>query len=298
MKYLITLLLFLGAVSLHGLVNVGSPTGNTTAPSGMESLFANVGSVNGSTGIYLGDGWVLTANHVGSGGTKNFTTSGGQTYYYDGVNAHRIGSTDLYVYKLSETPPLANLDIAGFTPDVNDDLWMVGGGRTPSTQTPTEYYVDTTTWAWDTEFFIGANATVDGYLTNSTKTIRWGENSVSGYDEVLSTQTYYTTFDQIGGATYEAQAVTNDSGGPVFAWDGERWVLSGIMLSVALYENQPTGANSAFFGNRTYIADLAEYRDEILSIVPEPSTFALLAGVLAMLVALRRQTSRHNLHVG
>ena len=61
------LLLLLGANHSAAVIIVtGDGTGNTTAPSD-DPGFDNVGSVNGLSGVYLGNGWVLTAGHVGSG---------------------------------------------------------------------------------------------------------------------------------------------------------------------------------------------------------------------------------------
>ena len=49
-------------------VLIAGPDGsiNTTAPS-PDPGFDNVGIVNGLTGVYVRNGWVLTANHVGIG---------------------------------------------------------------------------------------------------------------------------------------------------------------------------------------------------------------------------------------
>ena len=95
-----------------------------------------------------------------------------------------------------------------------------------------------------------------------------------------------------GGSTaYEAQAMSGDSGGGVFYYDGSQWVLAGIMVTVGLYDNQPDTSSevlSAFDGNYTFINDLSKYADEINAIVPEPARIALLAGLLALLVVRLR----------
>ena len=48
------------------LIDFGDGTGNTSPPRD-DPGFANVGSRGGLSAIYLGNGWVLTANHVGAG---------------------------------------------------------------------------------------------------------------------------------------------------------------------------------------------------------------------------------------
>jgi hypothetical protein len=56
--------------SAHGVViDSGDGTGNTTPPAD-DFGFENVGSASGLSGIYLGGGWVLTANHVGAVGAR------------------------------------------------------------------------------------------------------------------------------------------------------------------------------------------------------------------------------------
>ena len=74
------------------IINSTVPFGNTSAPTGMgaepsDPGFGYVGKLNGSTGVYLGYGWVLTANHVGAG---TFALDG-TNYSYNGVDSHQIG---------------------------------------------------------------------------------------------------------------------------------------------------------------------------------------------------------------
>ncbi|MCK7510587.1 MAG: hypothetical protein MZV70_45375 [Desulfobacterales bacterium] len=73
------------------------------------------------------------------------------------------------------------------------------------------------------------------------------------------TRGFATQFRDAGGTAREAQAGVGDSGGPVFAREGEREVLAGVMLGVAA-----RSGSAALFGDRTLIADLARYRAEIL----------------------------------
>jgi MYXO-CTERM domain-containing protein len=86
----------------------------------------------------------------------------------------------------------------------------------------------------------------------------------------------------------EAQGAPGDSGGGVFYHNGQNWELAGIMLAVGQLNGQP--AETAVFGNQTFIADVATYRNEIVSIVPEPSTAMLAAlGVVALASRRRRR---------
>src|SRR5208283_1275049 len=92
-----------------------------------------VGSINGASGVYLGDydgtNWVLTAAHVGLG---NFTL-GGVTYDAVSGSAFSIynsdGSlTDLSLFQISGTPGLPDLPIASIAPSSGTTVQMIGFG--------------------------------------------------------------------------------------------------------------------------------------------------------------------------
>ncbi|MGY8803297.1 MAG: hypothetical protein ACKVK6_03580, partial [bacterium] len=48
------------------VIDSGDGTGNTTAPAD-DPGWSNIGSRNGLGVVYLRNGWVITANHVGAG---------------------------------------------------------------------------------------------------------------------------------------------------------------------------------------------------------------------------------------
>jgi hypothetical protein len=120
--------------------------------------------------------------------------------------------------------------------------------------------------------------------------MRWGTNTIEAYGFGTGTLSgigyyFYTDFDLTGGTTYEAQAVARDSGGPVFYYDGSQWVLAGLMVTVGTFSGQPSF--SAFGGNVTYAVDLSKYADQINGLIPEPARYAMLAGLIAVLVIPR-----------
>lgn len=291
--------LIFGTVSGWALVNVGDPTGNTSAPTGTgmqpsDPGFANVGRVNNSTGVYLGNGWVLTANHVGAG---TFTV-GGNSYAFNGVDSHQIGGADLRLFKLSTSPALSGVQISVTTPLIGSDAVMIGGGRTPQSTTTT-WYVDSDVdpWLWDTMDFPEADRTEEGYVTTSTRVVRWGTNVISSivsdsYGPYSTMDFLVTSFSESPAQTaYEAQAVTNDSGGGLFVETVDGWRLAGTMATVATFEDQPggnNGAHNALFGNLTYSVDLADYADEINSIIPEPAAAVVFLAMVALASAQRR----------
>jgi hypothetical protein len=142
----------------------------------------------------------------------------------------------------------------------------------------------------------GGNAA--GYKTLSTRTMRWGTNTVSeaglwlnggfGDAKMLGTTFTYSQYDST-----EAQAAYGDSGGGVFHKNGSTWELAGLILTVGGYSGQPDPGANAVFGNVTYAADLSFYRPQIMAIVPEPQSIvlAVTAGGLFVFRALRRRAA-------
>jgi hypothetical protein len=196
--------------------------------------------------------------------------------------------TDIVVFRLSTPLALPGVTISSATPTVGSQVMMIGNG---STQVGPATFWDRTvipgdgndTWVVTTE----ALSNIAGYQTTGAREIRWGENVVfddnftanAGHGHVISFSTQFSA----SGLTHEAQAVSGDSGGAVFSFNGSSWELSGMMHAVTTYETQPGGTDTAVFGVETAIADLSYYRTQILTIIPEPSTAALaMLGGLAL----------------
>jgi hypothetical protein len=294
---------------LHAVIVAGGDgTQNLSAPAD-DFGWASVGivtSTNGGiavAGEYLGDGWVLSAYHGVSDATQTgFAFSsvyfGGLPYTVDPASAVRLhhpggGLADLAVFHLTLDPPVPALAIASAAPTDNLSVVMMGFGpsRDPN---ETHWNVNTTTnpFTW-TETPGPGNA--QGYKWANPQALRWGTNNVTAFaggsttgdfDDGFGTVTAFrTNFTNTPG---EAQAGAGDSGGGVFWKVGGQWQLGGIMLFTAGFNGQPFG--TAVYGNETYAANLATYRPEITSIIPEPST-AALALVGAGFALRRRQAS-------
>ncbi len=301
MQRLITALLlgFIAATSALGLViNGGSGTGQTTAP-GSGVPWDNVGSIGGTTGIYLGtfggSYWALTAAHVGAGNL----TLGGTTYNYVAGSAVRVlnadnSNSDLVLFRLATDPGLSNLQLTSVAPSVGAGVVLIGRGSVESSVN----YWSVTNGAGPADAVwtnLGSNpsgANASGYLLTSSIGMRWGTNNVSGstsYDiGTGSTTALYTDFSGTAG---DAQGAVGDSGGAAFAYDGSNWLLVGVMGAIGTFENQP--GSTAVVGNITYLASIATYSSFITSAIPEPSTWAAAAGVLALgLVVLRRRQEK------
>jgi hypothetical protein len=296
-------------LSLHAVVNSTVPDGNLVAPTGLgdqpsDPGFNYVGQVNGSSAVYLGDGWVLTANHVGAGDL----TLGGTTYRFDAGESYQIGGADLRLFKISSGPAFAPLKLSTRAPVKDDYTVMIGAGRTPQSTSRTLYFVDTSdpqNSVWDTSPFSGYDTVYAGFPTSSETAARWGTNLVDSvvqdmsYDSYTATDLIVTDFDAYVQTPYEAQAVTNDSGGGLFIEREAGWELAGTIVSVGHYNNQPGGAGAALYGNLTYAIDLSQHASEIasrtgpLSLVPEPRSFVLIQSFFALWFCLGRRTRRY-----
>jgi hypothetical protein len=301
--FAIALSAFLARGRAHAVViDTLTGLGNTSAPAD-DPGWANVGVLGVGTGVYLGNNWVLTAAHVGggsivlNGGTYAMLAGSGTTLTNNGAPG-KSATTDLYMFQLATTPPgLSGVTIASSSAAPGAAVTMIGSGRDRGAFTQWSVNTGTTPWAW-TEVSSGGNAA--GYKTISSRAMRWGENTVNasgvwvadGFGDV---NMLATDFTYSGTPSNQAQAAYGDSGGAVFHKNGSAWELSGIMLTVAGYSGQPDPGANAVFGNLTYAADLSFYRSEIVTIVPEPSTVAMVAvalGTLAARAAGRRRAGR------
>ncbi|MEM7408698.1 MAG: hypothetical protein AAF430_00510 [Myxococcota bacterium] len=283
-----SVLLWLGAnaVSPAGavIIDSGDGSGNTTAPSpdpGWAHL--GIGLGNGLTIVYLGDGAVLTANHVG----PQSVLLGGVTYASVPGSDVRISNgdgsfADLLLFEIFPRPSLPSLTIASATPSMGTAIIAGGRGRNRGPAT-----------SWNPP---GPGGSIDGYLWDPGNTLRWGTNHVEVFpaERVLGTESIGSTFDEFAAnSPHECQAATGDSGGAAFVDNGGNWELAGLLFAIAEFENQP--ADTSLYGQLTYFADLAFYKAEIENLVmmPEPRGALGWGGLgVCALAALRRRRAR------
>ncbi len=247
------------------------------------SPYAYVGNIGGASGIYLGNGYVLTAAHVGAG---NFTL-GSTTYLYDGTSATRLtdssagpaSPTDLVVFRLQlgNLPALGTLTLATATPALSTPIEMVGYGASRSGgPAPTDFgngYVG---------FNIGG--TQKSYGPNVVSSAALTQISIGFGNLTVFTADFNTGTTVVEGG---------DSGGGVFHQvTGGGWELSGMNDALGTIDTgSPRPSNVAVYGDRSYFADIATYQPQINAIVvPEPSGIACLAFAGAGLLIL---SARH-----
>jgi hypothetical protein len=237
----------------------------------------------GLTVIYLGNGIVLTANHVGPGDV----TFDGVTYGYVPGSAVQLSNgdgtyADLVMFEIYPRPDLPELEIPLLAPLYRSLVVTIGNGFDRGAPL-----------VWDPN---GASppGPTGGYAWAGQSHIRWGLNYLEVYPaggRVFGTKAFGSFFDA-NTELPESQAVIGDSGGAVFTLSflfPYHLQLAGVILGIMQYSGQP--ANTSFYGQKTYYADLSFYRSQLMDAVnlPEPDrALAPAASLIAWLACRRR----------
>jgi len=260
---------------------------NTTTPTVDFPYWDNIGQWHNSSGslvggcFYLGNSWVLVANHQWQldGGAAATVELDGASYDIIEGSDVRItngdgSGADLRKFRIDGSPSLAGIttdNIITSTPAIDAEGYRTGLGRDRE----------------DTEtFFHGLGF---GYYWTSNRYKRWGTNDVTstGIDtDTYGTTSYFaTTWDRNAGDN-ECQATSGDSGGTVFVNDAGTWKLAGVMFGAEFYYDSGADKYLSVYGTDTYVADLSVYRGQI----PEPATAGPLAlGLLGLMLRRRRR---------
>jgi hypothetical protein len=245
---------------------------NLVAP-GNDPGWDNVARLASASAVYLGDRWMITANHVSEPPTVAFpdgrvfnTVPGSDVTLTNPASLAIGGSPDLRMFRLAADPGLPALQIASSTPTSGTLVTMIGNGLDKA---PAEigWQVTGTNPAltWNSGPLPTDN--IKGFATLSTAHMQWGQARVSGSAQINNnTVVFSTPFSS--GSVFSAQAVPGDSGGGVFQSVGGAWQLVGIMDAQQLLSNQPS--NTIVFGDQTYSSDLAIYRDQIMNLINKP----------------------------
>jgi hypothetical protein len=269
------------------VIAAGDRTTNGTPPFEGPG-WGNVTELSEGSAVYLGDRWMITANHVVAGITtspsivldnRNFAVQPNTGRHLTNPAGSGLSqSADLFMFRLTEDPGIPGLSIVQNAPTFNTPVTMIGRGafRDEALSGWALFPISSTAYQWIEVSVL--NADVVGYKLNNDRGMRWGINRI-GFDfendndnNVIVAGTgsngdvfaLVTTFNQ-GELGNEAQAVEGDSGGGVFTYTAEGWQLAGLMTSTKLLPSQP--GRTVAFGDQSYITDLSRYRSQILSIM-------------------------------
>ena len=253
-----------GAIVLYGGFTTDAPA-NTSAPAGYEDAWARVGQGPG-TGVYLGNGYVLSARHV----------STGTSYSFDGTSYDVIPNTtvtllnsdnseaDLRLFRIAvpqgtglfglDVLPVLQNSVATNSNNTQQGILIgtgVGQTNLQPEQLPLGDFDDT-----DRVGPGGYGYEWDG-LESREK--RWAPAEIGAPTTVTvlgrESVAFESTF-KFNGNTVDGIAADRDSGAPLFYNDNGTVVLAGIVNSVTLLDFSKAN-------NTTYLSDLAEYKDQL-----------------------------------
>ena len=240
--------------------------------------------------VYLGGGYMLTANHVELGqGYVSF--DGTTTYAIQAGSGVQVGSgVDLKVFQLTAAPGFSGVNLfpeafKGFESTSSTLVgWGVGVSDDP---------VDTSNpWSWG---------------DSSTSLKRWGTNTIGAATIVsYSGYSYEALVTSLGTdvGSSEAAATVYDSGSALFVQDGAaNWYLAGMPTvvennSISNFGTDTFDPSDSTRGDFNYFARISEYQEEITAlmtdpiVVPEPAMSALLIGLMASGFLLVRRRKR------
>jgi hypothetical protein len=218
-----------------------------------------LGQVNGASGTYLGNGWVLTAGHVGAGSfTLNGNTYNSTGYSYSSFTYNSTNTADLTLFKISTTSTTGNtLSLSALTLASNAPT-PFSGVQSGSTNVMVGYGGGSESWGINTVTANNTPVTVSGYSFLSVDYVTAHGTVTAGAQSI----------------TNNAELIGGDSGGGNFINVSGSWQLAGIN------EGVDTSGNS-------YLVQLDYYQAQIKSVmaaVPEPGTWAFLGlGLSALL---------------
>lgn len=196
----------------------------------------NVGKIERSTGIYIGNGHVLTAAHVGVG---DFRANDGRLYKMvrgsGSILTNQTGAqADMLLFQI-EVPrgtmvsKLPAIPLTSAAPARGERVLLMGAGAGKKLENGHPFC-----WNPDNQLRWGWNL-VESVFTSPIKTEHYNSHG------------YATKFDR----STECQAAPGDSGGAVFRYNSrsQRWELGGVIIAVDDVHGR------ADFGSQTYIAD-------------------------------------------
>lgn len=249
----------------------GENNANLTAPdTAREAAFNSVAKVSNEDGtsivgsaVHIKGKYLLTAEHViyeGVTPRRSHVTFDGIEYKAIDMDflPIQIGSADLVLFKLIENPDLPDTPLYSSSNERFRTGTLIGWGKgrdsTQANQAGT-----TRNWIWG-----------DG--SNILK--RWGTNRIETTGNTsISGKTYHYLRTQLdsGQGNDEAAFAYYDSGSGLFVSNSGTWQLAGITTAVT---NDSSSRFSFSSPDSNYFVRISQYRQTILSNIPDTSTYS------------------------
>lgn len=215
----------------------------------------HIGMVGMGSGVYLGEGRVLTSAHVGC---FPFRMHDGSIYQPDYASWRVLTNADgsksdlaVFTVQFDAASSLAKLEVLPIAAEhAERPVLLVGTGFTQGAKPITLGSQ-------------GKTLAVLGYHVQAERSIAWGLNRASQEIDrpvatagTFSTRCFTTRFER---NDFAGQAAEGDSGGAGFSFNRElnRWELSGCIIAVSQQQPHVT------FGARTFLGDLGFYAPQL-----------------------------------
>lgn len=282
---------FLVLQNAHGLLLFDEDNNaTTTPPEGIDipwDAVARIANFDGTsasstagTAVHLGHGYMLTANHVSN---RSHVSFDGTTWYERDTSytpQQVAAGVDLKIFRLLQTPLTAAVNLHSGGGELDTEGYYVGWGRGRASNDDLNQSVQD----------FGDDATIDK---------RWGTNVVQSVQTFSwSTYTQEALITVLGNneGSYEAALNIYDSGSPYFQLFNGEYVLTGIGAAIeqqtpgsATFGLETLNLNNSNRGDRNFLVQIGPYEELILEVIPEPETYALILGLLSVLLILRRR---------
>ena len=214
-----------------------------------------------SSAVAIDPYWIITAEHVADDAGTGIIIIGAETYTPVETIAH--STADIALVRYDKIFP-GYYNYTELTSFVGDEVVMIGYGM----------YGEVTqslfSGSWDQQY------------AENPDVKRWGTNIIDALTG--SPELFFTTISGTDASEdptpYETGANTGDSGGGMFAYEGDEWVLIGINVARGPASPPYTTTGSVPVGN---------FDEWIAAKVPEPVTVWSLAVLGMVMLLLRRR---------